>query len=156
MVKGARAALLAAGLVLGMAAAGCGSKDATAPTTEDLPGSYNLAKVDGASLPATVWQGPYNDSETNVKVLVVSSTLILDPSGRYAIRMQLKVVKTNGDTAPGSVSDTGQYERNGSALRFVSDNPGIADYPGDVGTDGVQVGIDLVGNGDPPAYLYRK
>ena len=155
MVKGARAALVAAGMVLGMTTAGCGSKDATGPQTQDLPGSYTLAKVDGASLPTTVYQGPYGD-DPNVKIIVVSSTMILDANGRYTIGLQLKVVKSNGDSAPFNVSDAGQYERNGSALTFVSDNPGIADYPGDVAADGVEVGIDLVDNGDPPAYLFRR
>jgi hypothetical protein len=154
---GARGALLATGLALGLTGlAGCGSQDATAPRPQELAGTYNLATVDGANLPATVYQGPWNDQETNVRVVVESSTLILDPSGRYALSMQLKMVNTAGQAVPGSVSDTGIYQRNGSALEFTSDNPGVHDYPGDIGDDGVYVGIDLMGNNDPPAYLFRR
>jgi hypothetical protein len=161
---GARAGLMTA---LVLAAAGCGSTDATAPTppdltgkhTPDLTGTYTLLNVSGASLPATVYEGPLDGVGPDAKVVVVSSTLTLDSSGRYTASIRMDATASSGEAESCCTdADAGRYEKNGSALTLISDDPEGPPIRCTIIADAgvVEAVIDLAHRGKPLTYVYRK
>src|SRR5689334_8168657 len=154
-----RARLLGVALVLSAAGAiACGSDRSTAPTNvpTDISGTYALADVGGNKLPTSVYQGPYtvNNQKMDVRIDVVGSTLQLDAT-RYSLRLQFQV-SAQGQTVPLIVSDTGTYTKTADVLSFASPEQRLGRLTGNIQNGELKVSIDLVGDGYPPTYVFRK
>jgi len=150
--------LLAAALILFSAGAtGC-SDSSAAPedASTDISGTYILADVGGNKLPTSIYQGPFpvNGQRLDVRIDVVGSTLQLDAT-RYTLRMQFQVA-AQGQTVPLSVIDSGTYNKTDEVLSFVSADQKVGRLAGSIQNGDVKVSIDLVGDGYPPTYLFRK
>jgi hypothetical protein len=151
--------LLAAALVLSsVAATGCGSDSGTAP--EDVPldisGTYSLADVGGNKLPTSVYQGPFvvNGQRMDVRIDIYGSTMQLDAT-RYVLRMAFQVA-AQGQTVPLLVSDSGTYSNVAGVVSFTSTDQKVGHLSGSIQNGDLKVSIDLVGDGYPPTYLFRK
>jgi hypothetical protein len=154
------ARLLVAALVLTSAGAtGCGIVEPSGPHNDvptDISGTYALADVGGNKLPTSVYQGPYtvNNQKMDVRIDVVGSTLQLDAT-RYSLRMQFQV-SAQGQTVPLIVSDTGTYTKTADVVSFTSPEQKLGRLTGNIQNGELKVSIDLVGDGYPPTYLFRK
>ena len=152
--------LLAAVLALTSAgAAGCRSSDASGPHTDvpaDISGIYALADVGGNKLPTSVYQGPFtvNGQKLDVRIDVVGSVLQLDAT-RYWLRVQFQAV-TQGQTVPVTVADSGTYSKTADVVTFTSPEQKFGRLAGSIQNGDLKVSIDLVGDGYPPTYLFRK
>jgi hypothetical protein len=118
---------LALGAALATLAA-CGSDTTNGTGPMDVSGSYNLATVDGSSLPYTV-------PETDENVIVVTggtASLYNSPNNTYALSV--------GGTENGRtefVSDAGSYSVSGSTVTFVSSSFPGASYTGVATSSGI-------------------
>ena len=141
-----------------IAVTGC-SDEATDPL--DVPGgitgNYVLADVGGNRVPATIYEGPWtlNGQRINVRITVRGSTLQLGSGARYTLLIQLEAT-TQGQTAPVPITDEGEYRRSGDRIDFLSDDAEIGSFSGTVRSTGITVPIDLVGDGHPPVFTFRK
>jgi len=152
------ARLLPAALLLTAAgASGCGDSSA-APnnTSTDISGTYVLADVGGNKLPTSIYQGPFpvNSQKIDARIDVVGSTLLLDAT-RYTLRIQFQVA-AQGQTVPLSVIDSGTYNKTAEVLSFASADQRVGRLAGSIQSGDLKVSIDLVGDGYPPTYLFRK
>ena len=147
-----------AALVLTFAtASGCRSADGTGPREDaDISGTYALADVGGNKLPTSIYQGPFpvNGQKIDARIDVVGSTLLLDAT-RYTLRIQFQVA-AQGQTVPLSVIDSGTYNKTAEVLSFASADQRVGRLAGSIQSGDLKVSIDLVGDGYPPTYLFRK
>ena len=152
------ARLLPAALLLTAAgASGCGdSRAAPNNTSTDISGTYVLADVGGNKLPTSIYQGPFpvNGQKIDARIDVVGSTLLLDAT-RYTLRIQFQVA-AQGQTVPLSVIDSGTYNKTAEVLSFASADQRVGRLAGSIQSGDLKVSIDLVGDGYPPTYLFRK
>jgi hypothetical protein len=154
-----RARLLGVALMLSAAGAiACGSDRSTGPADvpADISGTYALADVGGNKLPTSVYQGPFtvNGQKLDVRIDVVGSTLQLDAT-RYWLRVQFQAV-TQGQTVPVTVADSGTYSKTADVVTFSSPEQKFGRLAGSIQNGDLKVSIDLVGDGYPPTYLFRK
>jgi anti-sigma28 factor (negative regulator of flagellin synthesis) len=152
--------LLAAALVLISAGAtGCRIGDASGPSKDaptDISGIYALADVGGNKLPTSIYQGPYtvNGQKMDVRIDVVGSTFQFDAT-RYSLRMYFQVA-AQGQTVPLTVTDSGSYSKTADVISFTSDQQKVGRLTGNIHNGELKMSIDLVGDGYPPIYLFRK
>jgi hypothetical protein len=137
-------------------ATGCRTPDGPKDVAADIAGTYALADVGGNRLPTSIYQGPYtvNGQKMDVRIDVVGSTLQLDAT-RYVLRMQFQVA-AQGQTVPLTVTDAGSYTKTADAVSFTSDEQKLGRLAGSTQNGELKVSIDLVGDGYPPTYLFRK
>lgn len=110
---------LALGAALATLAA-CGSDATNGTGPMDVSGSYNLATVDGSSLPYTV-------PGTGDNVIVVSgAAATLNADNSYTVSGS---VTENGSDSQ-LLTDAGTYSVSGSSVTFVSSTFGGASYSG--------------------------
>lgn len=152
------ARLLGVALVLSAAATtGCGDSH-TAPqdVPVDISGTYSLADVGGNKLPTSVYQGPFvvNGQRMDVRIDIYGSTMQLDAT-RYVLRMAFQVA-AQGQTVPLLVSDSGTYSNAAGVVSFTSTDQKVGRLSGSIQNGDLKVSIDLVGDGYPPTYLFRK
>ena len=156
-VRAHRLLLLAATLIsVAIVLGGCDQISGPQDGPAELTGSYTLADVGGNTLPAMIYEGPFpiNGQRVNVRLDIRSSTMQLEANARYSIALTVDAT-AEGRTVPLSLTDHGEYSRNGNALEFRSQD-GSGTFNGSVrGTD-VSVLIDLAGDRHPPTYLFRK
>lgn len=116
---------LSVGVALATLAA-CGSDTTNGTGPMDVSGTYNLATIDGASLPDTI-------PGTGDSVVVVTDGLAsLYPASSYAISV--------GGTENGHlefVSDAGLYSVSGSTITFISSSFPGASYTGVATSSGI-------------------
>jgi hypothetical protein len=154
------ARLLGSALVLTLAGAtGCRIGDASGPSKDvptDIAGTYALADVGGNKLPTSIYQGPYtvNGQKMDVRIDVVGSTFQFDAT-RYSLRMYFQVA-AQGQTVPLSIADSGSYSRTADVISFTSDQQKVGRLTGNIHNGDLKMSIDLVGDGYPPTYLFRK
>jgi anti-sigma28 factor (negative regulator of flagellin synthesis) len=154
------ARLLGAALVLTLTGAtGCRIGDASGPLHDvptDISGTYALADVGGNKLPTSIYQGPYtvNGQKMDVRIDVVASTFQFDAT-RYSLRMYFQVA-AQGQTVPLSVTDSGSYSKTADVISFTSDQQKVGRLTGNIHNGDLKMSIDLVGDGYPPIYLFRK
>ena len=150
--------LLGAMLVLSSAGAttGCRNVDEPNDAPADIAGTYVLADVGGNKLPTSIYQGPFmvNGQKIDARIDVVGSTLQLDAT-RYTLRVQFQVA-AQGQTVPLIVSDSGTYTKTADAVSFASPEQKFGRLTGTIEDGDLKVSIDLVGDGYPPTYLFRK
>lgn len=150
--------LFGAALVLTFAtASGCRSADATGPREDaDISGTYALADVGGNKLPTSIYQGPYvvNGQKMDVRIDVYGSTMQLD-AARYVLRMAFQVA-AQGQTVPLVVSDSGTYTTSADVISFTSPEQKLGRLTGSIQNGDLKISIDIVGDGYPPTYLFRK
>ena len=147
------------GVVVALTTAGtsaCKSVDGPKDAAADISGTYALADVGGNKLPTLVYQGPYtiNGQRMDVRIDVVGSTLQLDAT-RYWLRMQFQAA-AQGQTGPVSVADSGTYTKAADVISFTSPEQKLGRITGNIQNGDLKVSIDLVGDGYPPTYLFRK
>lgn len=138
---------------------GCRAGDASGPSNDasaDLSGTYALADVGGNKLPTSIYQGPYtvNGQKMDVRIDVVGSTFQFDAT-RYLLRMYFQVA-AQGQTVPLSVVDSGSYSKTADVISFTSDQQKVGRLTGNINNGELKMSIDLVGDGYPPIYLFRK
>ena len=154
------ARLLRAALVLISAGAtGCRIGDASGPAKDaptDISGTYALADVGGNKLPTSIYRGPYtiNGQKMDVRIDVVGSTFQFDAT-RYSLRMYFQVA-AQGQTVPLSITDSGSYSKTADVISFTSDQQKVGRLTGNIHSGELKMSIDLVGDGYPPIYLFRK
>ncbi|MGH7467431.1 MAG: hypothetical protein ACRENP_05540 [Longimicrobiales bacterium] len=134
------------------------SVDATDPfdAPAEIAGRYTLADVGGNRLPTTIYEGPWqlNGQRLNVQIAIRSSTLQLTGQ-RYSLLMQLEAT-AQGQTVPVPIADEGEYRRSGERIDFHSDDETVGSFVGHLRGTGITVSIDLIGDGHPPTFLFRK
>jgi hypothetical protein len=150
---------LAALVLTFIGAIGCGAGDASAPRESapaDIAGIYVLSDVGGNKLPTSIYQGPFtvNGQKMDVRIDVIGSTLQLNGT-RYSLRMQFQAV-AQGQTVPVIVADSGTYSKTADAVSFTSAEQKFGRLTGSIQNGDLKVSIDLVGDGYPPTYLFRK
>ena len=138
---------------------GCGIVDPHGQPKDvptDISGIYALSDVGGNKLPTSIYQGPFtvNGQKMDVRIDVVGSTIELDAT-RYSLRMQFQVA-AQGQTVPLTVTDTGSYSRTVDVVSFTSADQKVGRLAGSIHNGDLKVSIDLVGDGYPPTYLFRK
>ena len=154
------ARLLGAALVLTSAGAtGCRIGDASGPSENpptDISGTYALTDVGGNKLPTSIYQGPYtvNGQKMDLRIDVVGSTFQFDAT-RYSLRMNFQVA-AQGQIVPLSVIDSGSYSKTADVISFTSDQQKVGRLTGNIHNGELKMSIDLVGDGYPPIYLFRK
>src|SRR5262249_12931105 len=152
--------LLAVALVVtSPGATGCRVADATGPretVPADISGTYALADVGGNKLPTSIYQGPFtvNGQKMDVRIDVLGSTLQLNGT-RYSLRMQFQAV-AQGQTVPVIVADSGTYTKTADAVSFTSPEQKFGRVTRSIENGDLKVSMDLVGDGFPPTYLFRK
>ena len=144
---------------LSLAAMTSCSSDAAAPVDapQNLAGRYALADVGGNRVPVNIYDGPWTiaGERVNVRIDVVGSELELDEDGFYSFVVALKL-ESGGKIAPLTISDEGEWELQNGKITFASDDPESGSFMGTLSGGTVSVQIDLVGDGHPPVYRYRK
>jgi len=138
-------------------ATGCRAGDASGPREDaDISGTYALADVGGNKLPTSIYQGPYtvNGQKMDVRIDVVGSTFQFDAT-RYSLRMYFQVA-AQGQTVPLSVVDSGSYSKTADVISFTSDQQKVGRLTGNIHNGELKMSIDLIGDGYPPIYLFRK
>lgn len=145
-------------LLTSVGAIACGSGDATGP--EDIPtdisGTYVLADVGGNKVPTSVYQGPFtvNGQKIDARIDVVGSTLELNAT-RYVLSVAF-LVSAQNQQVPLLVADTGSYSKQADVIAFTSPQQKFGRLTGSIQNGNLKVAIDLVGDGYPPTYLFRK
>ena len=151
------ARLLAALFVLSsVGATGCGGDSSTAPKSADISGTYALADVGGNKLPTSIYQGPFvvNGQKMDVRIDVYGSTMELDAT-HYVLSMAFQVA-AQGQTVPLVVTDSGTYTKTADVVSFTSPQNKLGHLTGSIQNGDLKVSIDIVGDGFPPTYLFRK
>jgi hypothetical protein len=69
--------------------------------------------------------------------------------------MQFQVA-AQGQTVPLTVTDAGSYSKTADVVSFTSDEQKFGRLTGNIHNGDLKVSIDLVGDGYPPTYLFRK
>jgi len=150
--------LLTALTMMSAGTLGCGSGDASGPNdvATDISGTYALSDVGGNTLPTSIYQGPFtvNGQKMDVRIDVVGSTMQLDET-RYVLAMAF-LVSAQGQQVPLFVADSGSYSKNADVIAFTSPQLKLGRLAGSIQNGDLQVSIDLVGDGYPPTYLFRK
>ena len=65
-------------------------------------------------------------------------------------------VAAQGQTVPLSVVDSGTYSKTADVVSFTSADQKVGRLAGSIQNGDLKVSIDLVGDGYPPTYLFRK
>lgn len=152
-----RQALAALAMLLTLGTAACGKDSATGPS-ENFFGAYALALVEGETPPVTVFEGPARLPDGQVltmKLEVLDSEASLDEDGSYFLALVLRMT-ANGKTLTQSLSNEGTFERSGSSVEFLSDDPEISDFTGTFSGGRLKLDLDLMGNGDEYEFTYSK
>ena len=119
-------ALLVAATVAAVTA--CGGDSSTGPSSDKRTGAYELQQVDGNAVPAKIYHGPYFDAATphfynQLIVEVTTGTIELDEDGRFRIELGYRFTG-DGQAALSELEDEGEYQVEGGAIQFQSDDGG--------------------------------
>jgi len=124
----------------------------------DLAGSYALAEALGQPLPATIFDsiiGP-QDSSFRLTVRVSGGSLVLTEPGSYRHELALTVSVDGAPPQAQSWFDHGLYEGAPPLVRFDSDLVQNRSFTAHWRGSELVVTQDVVGEGMPVAFRYRR
>lgn len=141
------------------------SKDDKNPTGNNPPppvdtkvGTYQLDKVDGAGLPAILFQGDVDVEGTivNLTIELTAGSMTLAANGTFNGSMTLKL--TVDDLAPETETApvSGTYTVNGNNITLTSSDPQDPQVTGTVANGQLDVAIDLLETGQEFDLSYKK
>jgi hypothetical protein len=136
----------------------CGGSDkSTGPGDGAVTGNYALLQVDGKALPATIFDDVVEDEgqQIQLKLQIASGNLVLEGNGRFSGTLRLRIT-ANGQTQEESLPTSGSYERAGSTITFESDDAEDPVFQGTIAGGRLDVRLDLLEEGQPVAYTFRK
>ena len=154
LIKNVAAVALAFAVV---STSACG-KDNKGPTgNNNSPvGTYTLDRVDGGTLPFTVFEGEIDveGQLVNVKIEVTSGTMSLASNNTFTGNMGLRI------TVPGAPAQTetapvnGTYTVSGNTITFTSDDEEVV--VGTLANGALNIDVDLLETGEEFSLTYKK
>ncbi|HEU4697907.1 MAG TPA: hypothetical protein VFS40_01895 [Gemmatimonadales bacterium] len=147
------AVALALATLLGAAACGDGS---TGPGS--LAGRYALAQVEGAALPAPIFDGtvPDPNGDFHLRVTATTGWLELTADGRYDHGVDLAVTIDDQPQPPVRWRDHGVYTVAGDSLAFDSEYIENVAFRGSIEAGRVHVVQDLSNEGPTARYTFAR
>ena len=142
-----------------VATSACG-KDDKSPTGNNNPtvGTYQLDKIDGAELPAILFEGDVDVDGTIVtlKIEVTAGSLTLAANGTFNGSMALRLSVPGAPPETESVPVSGTYSVNGNSITLTSSDPEDPQETGTISNGQIQVDIDLLETGEEFSLSYKK
>jgi hypothetical protein len=137
----------------------CGGSDkSTGPGDGGaITGNYALQQVDGSGLPATIFDDIVEDEGTQYRLVlqIASGNIALEQNGRFSGTLRLRIT-ANGQTQEESLPTSGTYTRSGNTITFDSDDAEDPIFQGTVAGARLDIRLDLLEEGQPIAYTFRK
>ena len=122
-----------------------------------VAGAFMLADVGGNQLPATIYEGPWNinGQQLNIRLSIQAGGLALTGS---AYELDIGMFLTmSGQTAPAPIIVRGTFTKTGSQIVLQSDNPKDRPVTATMkGSGTITIALDLIGDGHPQVYTFRK
>ena len=142
-----------------VATSACG-KDDKNPTGNNNPtvGTYQLDKVDGAGLPAILFNGDVDVEGTIVtlKIELTAGAMTLAANGTFNGNMTLKLTVDDAPPETETAPVSGTYAVNGNTITLTSSDPEDPQVTGTIANGQLQVDIDLLETGEEFALSYKK
>ena len=146
---------------LATGAAGCSSsKDSTtAPTEQNIPGTYVLETIQTKSLPAKIFDGPIgsprnNDYYRSFVVTVRAGQIELDDYGNYRATFLYNVV-ADGEAHDGVLVKNGTYMLNGNRIALTTDE-GVDAGVGTIRSGQITISMTIVDEGKAMPWVFRQ
>lgn len=121
-------------------------------------GAYQLMSVDGATLPAIVFEGEIDveGGTAQLRVSAVEGTLTLGADGRYELRVRHMATIDGNPAPPANWVDRGDYQIGADGFAFSSSYIQNVAFQGTGDGDGVTTRQDLAGEGSVVGYRFGR
>jgi len=155
------AAIAIAFAVVATSACGKDDKNPTGnnpPPANQIAGTYQLDKVDGAGLPAILFQGDVDIEGTvvNLTIELTAGSMTLKADNTFTGSMTLKLSIPNSAPQTETAPVSGTYAVNGNSITLTSADPADPQVTGTVANGQLSVDIDLLETGEEFALSYKK
>jgi hypothetical protein len=138
-------------------------KDDKSPTRNNPPpdqniGTYQLDKVDGAALPAILFEGDVDIEGTvvHLKIELTAGSMTLAANGTFNGSMTLRLTVDDETPEVETAPVSGTYAINGNSITLTSADPEDPVVTGTIANGQMNVAIDLLETGDEFALSYKK
>jgi DUF4097 and DUF4098 domain-containing protein YvlB len=152
------AAIAIAFAVVATSACGKDDKNPTGNNNNPTVGTYQLDKVDGAGLPAILFNGDVDVEGTIVtlKIELTAGSMTLAANGTFNGNMTLKLTVDDAPPETETAPVSGTYAVNGNTITLTSSDPEDPQVTGTIANGQLQVDIDLLETGEEFALSYKK
>lgn len=142
-----------------VATSACG-KDDKNPTGNNntTVGTYSLDKVDGAALPAALFDGMIDVDGTAVqlKIEVTAGSMTLAANKAFTGSMALRLTVPGAPAQTETVPVSGTYTVSGNNITLTSSDPEDPQVTGTISNGQLVVAIDLLETGEEFSLSYKK
>jgi hypothetical protein len=151
------AAIAMAFAVVATSACGKDDKNPTGNNNTNI-GTYSLDKVDGAGLPATLFDGMIDIDGTVVqlKIEVTGGSMTLAANNTFTGSMALRLTAPGAPAQTETIPVSGTYTISGNSITMTSSDPEDPQVTGTISNGALVVSIDLLETGEDFSLSYKK